>query len=67
MNERYFLSQDQSCHWYIIPVSKREEWSKFNALDEDDPASWEVPEWAEMIGGDYQRVTFENPINEFKP
>jgi hypothetical protein len=65
--ERFYLSQDSSCHWYIIPESKREEWSKFNDMDEDDPASWDVPEWANRVGGDPGQVTFENPINKLKP
>lgn len=27
MNQLYFFSQDDSCHWYIIPVHLRERWN----------------------------------------
>lgn len=63
--EEYFFSQDNSTHWYVVPVSKRKEWDKWNNLDEDDEASWEVPEYAKAIGGSPSLVTFkEYNINQ---
>lgn len=59
--ERYFLAQDQSCHWYVVPVSKKDEWTKWSNIDEDDPAIDNAPDYAEMVGGSYQLVTFTNP------
>lgn len=61
MIERYFLSQDGSCHWYVVPVSKQKEWSKWTDLDEDDEAAWDAPEWAYRIGGDPGMVEFLDP------
>lgn len=29
----YFAGQDDSSHWYVVPVSMREEWRKFRELD----------------------------------
>lgn len=59
---RYFLSQDQSAHWYIIPAERRAEWEQWCSLPEDDEASWEVPWFAQRIGGSPSLVTFEEPI-----
>ena len=56
--KQYFFDQDQSCHWYIIESDKREEWDKWCALDEDDEASWETPEFAKPVGGCISGVVF---------
>lgn len=61
---KYFLSQDQSCHWYLIPEEWREVWDILCALDEDDPRCWEPPEWAKPIGGGPSSIVFENPIQK---
>lgn len=58
MSESFYLSQDNDSHWYVIPFSKKEEWYEFLELDTDDPLSWEVPEWADSIGGSYTNVIF---------
>ena len=60
--ERFFLGCDQSSHWYLIPDSKSKAWSAFLALDEDDPRSWAVPEWAKTLGGGPESITFTDPI-----
>lgn len=57
--ERYFLGSDNSGHWYVVPVSKTDEWDMWNNLDEDDEAAWEAPEWAKRVGGSPTLVTFE--------
>lgn len=59
--ERYFLSVDNDCHWYVIPESRRKEWDAWRDIDEDDEASWNVPDWALAVGGSPTLVTFENP------
>lgn len=61
MTERFFLAQDNSSHWYVVPCSKSDEWEAWTALDEDDEASWVHPEWASQVGGSPSLVTFENP------
>jgi hypothetical protein len=56
--QRYKLVSDNSGHDYVIPVEKSDDWYKFMDLDEDDPASWDVPEWARMVEGG---LTFTDP------
>lgn len=55
---RYCLVQDESAHWYVIPVNRREDWYRFvESLDKDDcpvPDGWAVP-----VGGAPSLVTFE--------
>lgn len=46
-----FLSQDNSCHWYVIPSHLRAEWEEWLNIPEDDPKSWEVPVFATAIDG----------------
>jgi hypothetical protein len=59
-NRKYFLDQDNSSHWYIVPLEMMSEWNEWLDLDEDDPASWEPPKGCEMIGGHPSGVVFEN-------
>lgn len=59
--ERYFLDTDNSSHWFIVPVSRKAEWQAWNELDEDDPASWDAPDFAEPVGGCFNLVTFTDP------
>lgn len=61
----YFLDQDSSCHWYIIPVDKREEWNEWSNINEDDPRAWDAPEWAKMLGGGISQVEFLLPEGEY--
>ncbi len=59
--KRYFLSQDNSSHWYIVDASKRSEWEAWREIDEDDERSWEAPEFADRLDGDPGRVEFTDP------
>jgi hypothetical protein len=52
------LVRDTSGHRYIVPVEHVDDWVALYDLDEDDEASWEVPEWAERIEGG--RLTFKD-------
>ena len=61
MPERYFLARDQSSHWYVVPVSKKLEWSEWCDLDENDERAWNAPEWAQSVGGAPSLVTFTEP------
>lgn len=58
--EGYYLSQDQDGHWYIIPVEYKDEWGDFLDLDPNDEESWDVPDWAEPIGGSPSLVVFHS-------
>ena len=62
---QYYLDTDQSGHWYIVPIDRAHEWSEWQELDDDDPAAWDAPEWAQMVGGAPQVVQFENPEVNF--
>ena len=55
---RYRLVGDNSGHEYYIPIDRTKEWAAFNALSDDDPASWTVPTFAVMIDGTF---TFAEP------
>jgi len=59
--KRYFLDQDNSCHWYLVDASRREEWNAWRELDEDDERSWKAPDCAKSINGGASKVTFTNP------
>jgi hypothetical protein len=49
--EEFFLDQDNSSHWYVVPASKHDEWWAWLKLDSEDERSWESPEWATRING----------------
>jgi hypothetical protein len=55
-NERYCIVQDQSCHDYLIPLSKRKEWYKF--LETEEAENGDSPDWARHFSG---LISFENP------
>lgn len=56
----YFLSQDNDCHWFIIPVENRNEWNAW--LEEEGEDSWVVPSFAIEVGGRPSKVTFKDYI-----
>ena len=59
--ERFFLGQDSSSHWYIVPVSRTEDWLAWRDLDEDDERAWTAPDYARAVGGSPFLVTFADP------
>ena len=58
---RFFLSQDNSGHWYIVPCAIAKEWEKWCELPEDDEASWNPPKGALAVGGCPSRISFTDP------
>ncbi len=56
----YYIGHDNSGHDYLVPWMKREEFSKWSELPEDDEAGWTAPDWAFRIDGGC--LTFENPV-----
>jgi hypothetical protein len=62
--DRFFLSQDSACHWYLVPVGRRAEWEEWCDLDEDDERGWDPPDFARRLAGNPSGVTFENPVDE---
>jgi hypothetical protein len=59
--ERFFLSQDHSCHWYLVPATKAKAWEKWLSLDSDDERSWDAPDFARRIDGHPSGITFTDP------
>lgn len=59
---RYMLTQDSSCHWYVIPVEEKEQFDKW---DEAAESYWEGYEGRDFtdcaVGGSYTLVTFTEP------
>ncbi len=53
----YILVQDDDCHWYVIPANKENQWS--NWLKGADADNWDLPDFAERIGGCYTLVKFK--------
>jgi hypothetical protein len=62
--QRYFLSQDNSSHWYLVPVENREEWDAWCNLDEDDEAAWDAPDFARRLDGGPNGITFSDPVED---
>jgi hypothetical protein len=59
--KRYFLDQDSSGHWYIVPVDDLDAWEEWTMLSEDDEQSWDPPPFAQRVGGAHTLVTFTDP------
>lgn len=57
--KRYFLDQDNDCHWYLVDADRRAEWEAF--VEEAAPDGWEVPGCATRLAGGPSNVTFERP------
>ena len=56
--EKWFLSQDNSCHWYLVLASKRKEWNDWKELPEDDPKGWDVPCFAKYLNSHPSQIEF---------
>ncbi|WP_312405186.1 hypothetical protein [Rhizobium sp.] len=61
LTERFYLSQDNDGHWFVIPVSKASEWGEWLRIDSDDERAWTAPDFAKQVGGSPCLVTFTNP------
>jgi len=58
LEQSYFLAQDQSSHWYVVPKTNEAEFNLWVNMDPDNPQSWEAPDFATRIGGSPGLVTF---------
>lgn len=61
LGDRYFLSQDNDSHWFVIPVARQQEWDAWREIDSDDERAWTPPSFARAIGGSPSLVTFCAP------
>lgn len=60
---KYFLAQDNDCHWYLVEASHRAEWYLWVNQDFDsEDANCEVPDFAKELNRGVEYVEFENPI-----
>lgn len=50
--ETFFFDQDESCHWYMIPTSKRELWNKLNNMDTESDEWYQ--QWQDAAFDDYR-------------
>lgn len=55
---RYTLVKDNNADSFVIPVEKLEEWFAWLELEEDDPASWNLPKFARGVS---DMLTFTDP------
>jgi len=53
----YILIQDNDCHWYVIPVDKKNEWFKWE--ESDDYELGVIPDWAKEVNGSPTLVKFK--------
>ena len=56
----YFLSQDNSCHWVLVPQPIRAWWFKYLEIPDDDERSWVYPEGCIDVGGGPEQIVFSN-------
>lgn len=58
--KRYFLGTDCNGDKYVVEWDHWHDWVKWNerGMDEEDPSSWEAPEYAKRVDGE---VTFTDP------
>jgi len=64
--KKYFLSTDNSGHWYIVDADHREEWEEWCELDDNDERGWEAPDFAYSVGGCPGQVEFSLDLEEEK-
>lgn len=55
----FFLTTDQSSHWYVVPANRAEEWLIWCQLPEENEAAWDAPEWAIRVNGAPELVRFK--------
>lgn len=59
MSERYSLARDDDGHWYVVPVSQREAFSKWlDGVNDEDFDPNDYPPGVVAVGGSYSLVTF---------
>ena len=56
----YILVKDNDAHYFVIPYNELQKWDAWRNLDPDDEKSWDVPDFAEEVGGSPSLVRFES-------
>jgi hypothetical protein len=60
MSEYFFLTTDDSGHWYVVPLDKTKEWQDWVDMDGNIPESWDAPTWAYEVGGCPSKIIFKD-------
>lgn len=55
----YILTQDNDCHWHVIPLERENHFNKWLELDSGNEESWNVPGYAVRVGGCPSLVKFQ--------
>lgn len=67
---KFFFSQDEDCHWYMIPIEKRERWKELNDLANSHiNSSIEQQNFDNLIDGEFSEYRTNGGIShiEFTP
>lgn len=63
MSEKFYLTSDDDCHWYVVPVDQALEWNQYlEGIYKDCNYGIPLPEGVMRVGGSPSRVHFENPV-----
>lgn len=61
----YFFDQDESSHWYMLPIELKEKWVEMttNDIGDDYDKQEEFQDLFNeyMLGGGINNISFENP------
>lgn len=58
---RYFLSCDDSAHWFLVELEHADEWYEWTDQLSKDAADWNTPKFATRIDGGPGGVSFIDP------
>ena len=62
INKRYFLAQDDSCHWLLIPLEKRDRFYELLNKGEEAEDEFNTEFWEKYsTGGGAEVYSFTNP------
>ncbi len=62
INDRFFFDQDESSHWYMIPLSLKSRWLSLNSQNDDESNDLVDSEFGEYrTNGGITDISFENP------
>jgi hypothetical protein len=56
--QKYILTTDNDCHWYLIPTEKYDQWNTW-LESEDEETCWNVPSFAKAVDGPHSIIIHE--------
>ena len=61
-NIRYIFTQDNSSHWYMVPIKLIDRFKELNNIGDDESDNSICIEFGDyMTGGGIEDISFENP------